>query len=59
MINSENFDRDELARFTNQLLDEDLTDVCTNAAPQQFLSDWNDYLSDFYDKDESVYLLTV
>jgi|SaaInlStandDraft_2_1057019.scaffolds.fasta_scaffold942705_1 hypothetical protein len=58
MLHSEQLDRDELAGLTNQLLDNEFGTIRTEAAHVR-LSDWNRYLSDFYDHDESVYLLNA
>ena len=51
--------RGDLARITNQLSDEPLLEEDQADDADLWLGEWNQYLSNFYDHDESVYLATV
>lgn len=59
MYVSARFDRGDLSRITNQLFDEDLFTEDEADEAGKWLVEWNRYLSDFYDQDDSVYLATV
>ena len=53
---SSQLDRGDLARITNQLLDEEFSEDQADDT-ELWLGEWNSYLSDFYDQDESVFLV--
>lgn len=56
MNSSARFDRSDLSKISNQVFEEDLPFEDESDEAEKWLVEWNHYLSDFYDKDDSVYL---